>query len=325
MVGGKGTVTKIEWCATPQPDGSVVEGRVWNFTRGCNRVSPGCGDGEPGPGGGCYAERQAYRFSGPGQPYEGLVTLGKNGPRWTGTTAFLADKLAEPLSVRAPSRWFVDSMSDAFHDNFTDEQIASAFGIMAAASQHTFLLLTKRAARMAKWYAWLEREARECNGGRGTSAVARCLVEAQKRCDHRALRNTDPIFAQPWPLPNVHLLVSVETQRYADERIPLLLQCPAVVHGVSVEPILGPLDLGAWLPRLQWAILGGEGGPRSRPCPVERIRFLLRQAKSARCPVFVKQLGSAATLNGVELPLKHPRGGDPREWPSDLNVRELPK
>lgn len=124
--------------------------KVWNVTRGCRRISAGCG-GARGEGG-CYAERQAYRFSGPGQAYAGLVNLTANGPRWTGTGRFAADKLAEPLSWRRPARIFVDSMSDLFFDAFTNEQIAAVFGVMAACPHHTFQVLTKRAQRMRAWF-----------------------------------------------------------------------------------------------------------------------------------------------------------------------------
>src|SRR5207253_294171 len=86
-----------------------------------------------------------------------------------------------------------------------------------------------------------------------------------------------------FPLPNVHLGVSVEDQQRADERIPLLLQTPAVVRWVSYEPALGPVDftrLGAVLypqdalnpemngalggPSLDWIVIGGESGAGAR-------------------------------------------------------------
>jgi len=119
-----------------------------------------------------------------------------------------------------------------------------------------------------------------------------------------------------WPLPNVHLGVSVEDQATADERIPLLLQCPAAVRWVSAEPLLGLVDLGS-LPsasgigkdldalnnggvdpaalvasKLDWVVVGGESGHGARPCNVDWIRSIVSQCKAARVPVFVKQLGS---------------------------------
>lgn len=88
--------TLIEWCD-----------RVWNFLRGCTIISPGCVN--------CYAMKQARRFSGPGRTYEGLTKLGRNGPQWTGKIRVVEEKIAEPLHVRTPAKWFVNSMSDLFH------------------------------------------------------------------------------------------------------------------------------------------------------------------------------------------------------------------
>jgi protein gp37 len=70
-------------------------------------------------------------------------------------------------------------------------------------------------------------------------------------------------MAVEWPLPNVWLGVTAENQRFADERIPTLLETPAAVRFVSLEPLLGPIDLRDW--ELSWAIVGGEsGGPKDR-------------------------------------------------------------
>ena len=161
----------------------------------------------------------------------------------------------------------------------------------------------------------------------------------------------------PWPLPNVWLGVSVEDQQRADERIPHLLLVPAAVRFLSVEPILGPVDLNAGpvgdalsecdecgttargdcdfcqgLGRISWVIVGGEGGPGARPCSVEWIRSIVRQCRAAGVPVFVKQLGArpyfhdGMRLSDVQLLRLHNRkGGDPSEWPEDLRVREWPE
>src|SRR6185503_8392933 len=103
---------------------------VWNCVRGCSRVSSGCGDTT---GGGCYAERQAYRFSGPGGPYEGLVRMTTNGPRWTGEVRLIEEHLEDPLRWKRPRRIFVNSMSDLFHEDVPDEWIVDIFRIMETA------------------------------------------------------------------------------------------------------------------------------------------------------------------------------------------------
>lgn len=116
--------TKIDWTQ-----------EVWNPIRGCSRVSAGCQN--------CYAERMASRFSGCGQPYEGLA---KNG-RWTGEVRLVEEKLLEPLRWRKPRIVFTASMSDPFHAALTDDQIDRIFAVKALASAHTFQSLTKRPRR----------------------------------------------------------------------------------------------------------------------------------------------------------------------------------
>ena len=297
---------------------------TWNPLRGCSRVSEGCRH--------CYAESVAGRFSGPGQPYEGLVRLsaeGKHGrARWNGTVRFVPEKLAEPLRWTRPRMVFVNSMSDLFHENVPFEQVAAIFGVMAAAPQHTFQVLTKRPARAAEFFRWVDREAPigvpsdpdspwwrvfHCfmlafNAAKGTEdAVA--LAQAQR------LLTTDKICGATWPLLNVWLGVSVEDQATADARIPVLLDTPAAVRWVSYEPALGPVDFtsirigdgctedvlgdGAWRagdpeapPGLDWIVVGGESGPGARPFDVEWARSVIRQTRGTPCRAFVKQLGA---------------------------------
>ncbi|HEX2677999.1 MAG TPA: DUF5131 family protein, partial [Polyangiales bacterium] len=154
--------TAIEWTDT-----------VWNPVRGCARVSPGCES--------CYAERQAHRFSNPGGPYEGLTVLGKHGPRWSGRARFVPETLDAPLRWRKPRRIFVNSMSDLFHHDITNEQIAAVFGVMAACPQHTFQVLTKRAERLPEWFRWVDEVP---NAGADPEKPAwrwlRCVHQAQE-------------------------------------------------------------------------------------------------------------------------------------------------
>lgn len=136
------------------------------------------------------------------------------------------------------------------------------------------------------------------------------------------------------PPKNVTLLASVENQETADERIPALLRIPAARYGLSIEPLLGPVDLGfggrpEWQP---WIIIGGESGTKARPCNVEWVISLLRQGQSAGVPVYVKQLGAnpvaeawTADEKVHSLELNDSKGGDPAEWPTELRVREWPR
>lgn len=211
--------------------------KVWNCLRGCSRTSPGCEA--------CYAERIAARFSDPGLAFEGLARRGKNGPRWTGKIQMVVERLVDPLKWTHPRRVFVNSMSDLFHEDLSNEQIAAMFGVMAAAPQHTFQCLTKRAERMAKWFVWVERAATECNNGVGMTIAAFCLAHAQRESRYAPAlsRNVDRTMAASWPLSNVWIGVSVEDQQRADERIPHLMRTPAAVRFLSCEPLLGPIKL----------------------------------------------------------------------------------
>lgn len=164
------------------------------------------------------------------------------------------------------------------------------------------------------------------------------------------MQSEDVAARLTWPLPNVHLGVSVEDQNSADERIPILLDTPAAVRFISAEPLLGGLDLSMGLetfratdPMLQrdpapidWVIVGGESGPGARPCHVEWIRSIVQQCQEAEVPCFVKQMGRGASMHtdagrGFHvrdgdgyIVLKSPKGDDPAEWPEDLRVQEFP-
>ena len=310
---------------------------TWNPLRGCSRVSEGCRN--------CYAEKMAGRFCGPGQPYEGLITIGEKGPRWNGKTKTVPHKLDEPLRWTKPRMVFVNSMSDLFHESVSFEFIALVFSIMAASPIHTFQVLTKRPARMREWFKW----AANSKAWSGAAHDDGWNVIAEAACSSHEVNwpawvgeEGEGLFDRwrsnrnyAWPLPNVWLGVSVEDQITADERIPLLLDCPAAVRWVSYEPALGPVnfnatpsqegftpvngftmdDLRGCLPRwqraplqecmlsggLDWIVVGGESGPGARPFQLDWARSVIRQGKAARVPVFVKQLGACASdeRNGI--------------------------
>lgn len=113
---------------------------TWNPVRGCSRVSEGCRN--------CYAEQVAGRFSGPGQAYEGLATRGPKGGRWTGVVRLVERELEVPLRTRKPTRFFVNSMSDLFHEQLDEDDIRRVFDVVVRAPQHEFQILTKRSARL---------------------------------------------------------------------------------------------------------------------------------------------------------------------------------
>lgn len=325
--------TKIQWTDTS-----------WNPIRGCSKVSEGCRN--------CYAMHVAARFSGPGQPYEGLA---KRSPaRWTGHARVVQEHLTDPMRWRKPRRVFVNSMSDLFHESLRNEEIAAVFGVMAAAPMHTFQVLTKRPERMRAWFRWIS----ECAANltmqvgelpdSGFAEPTSCMVyryeaEGKDWIDDAPRGELAEHGRIAWPLPNVWLGVSVEDQRTADERIPQLLATPAAVRFLSAEPLLGRVDLSHHFgvvdaegepsgprckpdgsPAIDWCIVGGESGPGARVCDVEWIRALVYECREAGVSPFVKQLGALAMRHGIALRFAHPKGGDMAEWPGELRVREWP-
>lgn len=304
---------------------------TWNPIRGCSKVSAGCKN--------CYAEKVAARFSGPGQPYEGTVRDG----RWNGQIRLVPDMLAQPFKWKRPRRIFVNSMSGLFHEGVPFEYVAAVFGVMAACPQHTFQVLTKQPDRAVEFLRWIHSDGALTDGAlTDGTASGDCGDYAFRAGCHFdvAVKSLN----RSWPLPNVHLGVSVENHETADARIPLLLQCPAAVHFVSYEPALGPVDFDDardWLtpvvtkpndaPRLDWIIVGGESGPNARPFDVAWARSTIEQCREAGVKCFVKQLGARPEFNGAmgfvseSWKLKDKAGADPSEWPADLRVQEFPE
>jgi protein gp37 len=274
------TATDIEWADA-----------VWNPVTGCTPISPGCAN--------CYARRMANRLRGRcGYPSDDpfRVTLHP-------------DRLDKPLHWRKPRRVFVNSMGDLFHEDTPDDFIAAVFGVMLFCQQHTFLILTKRPGRARAWFT--AQHDFVTRTGAVTSPSYLCFESAKRRVGavHAGV-------AHSWPPSNVYLGVTAEDQQRADERIPLLLQTPAAVRFVSVEPMLGHIHIGDWtkldgeLKRgefLDWLICGAETGPGARPMNLEWARSLRDQCKAAGVPYFFKKAGP-----GIETP-------------SDLNIREFPK
>lgn len=335
--------TKIEWTD-----------RTWNPVRGCSRVSEGCRN--------CYAEKMAARFSDKGQAFEGLAT--RSPARWTGKVRLVEEHLSDPLKWRKPQRVFVNSMSDLFHDGLSDEDIDRIFSVMALAPQHTFQVLTKRPERLREYTTGMNYR----HSPDGNFSISPATVLTQTALRFNLLRDAQALIQAvhtiKWPLPNVWLGVSVEDQKTADERIPLLGRVPAAVRFVSAEPLLGPVDL---LPHLygqtscgrpDWVITGGESGPGARPCRLDWLRNVVQDCQEAGVACFVKQLGSKFAVNyydheyreeyeshgwewpepmdwnthhgqppigsRVRIQLKSRKGGDTDEWPPDLRVRQFP-
>ena len=307
----------------------------WNPVRGCSRVSPGCDH--------CYAIGQARRTHGPGGAYEGLTTIRRGRVDWTGFARLVPEQLDVPLRRRKPARYFVNSMSDLFHESLTNEEIAAVFGAMATSPWHTFQVLTKRAKRMLEWFEWVS----NLESDEWTEVHYAALQRDESGTLHA---QSDAAPGRPWPLPNVWIGVSAENQETADKRIPLLLKCPAAVRWVSAEPLLGPLDARPFLHRgqhrvcprclfatnaritdtvcpnagcggtlgtdiaLDWVVVGSESGHRARPMALDWITSLRDQCSAAGVPFFAKQISNEHDK----------KGGNPEHWPPGPWPREFP-
>ncbi len=278
-------------------------GKTWNPTTGCDRISPGCDN--------CYALTMARRLKAMGQ--EKYQTDGD--PRTSGPGFGLAvhpGALGEPLKWRKPATVFVNSMSDLFHAKVPREFLHQVWTVMANTPQHTYQILTKRPERMARILTDL------CQCGKGHAPS----IHFRSEMDWAATPHS-PTFvpgvkstyhSAPWPLPNVWIGTSIETDDHTG-RADALRNTPAAVRFLSAEPLLGPL----WsldLTGIDWLIIGGESGPGARPMELGWVYSLIERARAAGTAVFVKQLGTVLAGGG--------KGGDWNRWPEDLRIREYP-
>jgi len=252
-----------------------------NVINGCTVVSPGCTN--------CYAMKQAHRFP----VRQGLTRQTKGGMVWTGEVRFHEPALQQVLRWKRPRKIFWNAHGDTFHEAVPSLWIDRCFAVMAATPQHIHQVLTKRPERLRE-YAY---QAMGC----GEHWLAHCELS----------------HAPMWPLPNVWLGVSVEDQPRAEERIPILLDTPAAIRWLSMEPLLGEVDLSPWLgfwepgeqirtpdggsyttetprapePLIDWVVLGGESGPHARPMHPAWERAVRAQCEAAGVPYLFKQWG----------------------------------
>lgn len=262
----------------------------------------------------CYARRFAQRMRGRfGYPKDDPFRVKLHRRR-----------LEEPLRWRKPMRIFVCSMGDLFHPDVPADFICHVYHVMKEAKQHTFIVLTKRPERIVPVLYW-EKGGFYLGGG-----------------DY---------------IPNVWHLTSVENQEAANRRIPALLELRKAsngwpVLGVSVEPMLGPVDLlgptlcaypyksrcnpagcedwgmcrgeelkQSWLYHLNWVIVGGETGPNARPIHPDWVRSLRDHCQAAGVPFFFKQWGEWQFTKLTEpLDVRNKETGDFETWPAGKEV-----
>jgi protein gp37 len=273
-------------------DKSAIEwtDATWNPVTGCVKVSQGCKN--------CYAKRDWPRLAG----NKATIYAGRK----------FEDVRCHPERLKVPLLWarprciFVNSMSDLFQEDVPFEFIDHVFGVMSVCGQHTFQVLTKRPER-ALAYLTGDPPARH-------AAWHMCAVAQLLENDCATLEGSIEVHARNvvpgFPPRNVWIGTSVEDQATADARIPLLMQIPAAVRFLSVEPLLEAVDLAAYvwsrhmdegvIERLHWIIVGGESGPRARPMASEWVRTLRDQAFAFGIPFFFKQWGEWVALDQAE-------------------------
>jgi protein gp37 len=189
------------------------------------------------------------------------------------------ERLSQPLLWRQPRRIFVNSMSDLFHKDVPKPFIDSVFETMEAANWHTFQILTKRSSLMTKYLRG------RYGGGLAPSHI--------------------------W------LGVSIEDAKNA-VRLKHLHTARASVKFVSFEPLLGSvgkLDLAG----INWAIVGGESGPRARPMAEEWATEIRDQCKAYKVAFFFKQWGGVRPKAGGRLL----RGREWNQYPKVPDRRNL--
>jgi protein gp37 len=290
---------------------------TWNPIVGCSLVSPGCTN--------CYAMQMAHRLEKIGTlpHYQGTTKVANGHPVWAGKIAMAPESiLISPLKRKKPTTYFVNSMSDLFHEDVPEEWIDRVFAVMALCPQHTFQVLTKRSKRMLNYLSHSHEEDTD-------------LVERVAAAGARMMESGDQVHDYlcniEWPLLNAWLGVSCEDQKRADERIPDLLATPAAHRFVSAEPLIGRISFGymkspydrhadvpgtydplggSWWPavgnaeeeyqgreegldKIDLVITGGESGPNRRPMDMAWAEDIMRQCKSAETMFHFKQDSAA--------------------------------
>lgn len=315
---------KIEWTE-----------ETWNPVTGCTKVSLGCKY--------CYAERLFPKVY-PGRDFSDVL--------------FHEDRLHKPFRWRKPRLVFVNSMSDLFHESLDDDTLDRILAVMALTPRHTYQILTKRAERM--------REYLNAPGRRSDVMLAAAIVAFDEYTKHGRSLPQGACWGNEsgfpavtcsfgWPLPNVWWGASAEDHETFKQRYEHLQHVHAAVRWLSLEPLLGPINLRRALPECEcgdmrhhhpddgpcvfnrrrdlarcfqdckqfrpmwpavdWVVVGGESGPGSRPIKPILVRSLRDQCVTGGVPFFFKQWGGLTSKSGG-------RDLDGRTWDEMPRARE---
>lgn len=310
------------------------QGRWWDFgwqlVEGCTRVSPGCDN--------CWSLAKEKRFK-----------IGKE-------VKVQPERLTRPLKRKSPASFSV--WNDLFHPDVPFEFIDKVFAVMALCPQHKFQLLSKRHERRREYMSgkrWGDIALRMLADFVNHPGYEKIHILAKQMIpENQKIGDIDvEDLAHRWPLPNVHQLSTICNQEEADKFIPILLQTPAAVRGLSIEPCLSRVEIeekyladcstcgnhgstalfgdkpgsGNSLctqacvkrgekPNLDWIVIGCESGPKRRPCNPDWMIDLVGQCKAAGVACFVKQVNVGGKVLGIK---------DMALWPRELQgVQEFP-
>jgi protein gp37 len=250
--------TKIEWAE-----------HTWNTVTGCTKISAGCKH--------CYAETMTRRLQAMGQ---GKYAAG------FGEVRCHPQSLEEPLRRRKPTTYFVNSMSDTFHQDVPDEFIADIWRVMGRGHQHRFLVLTKRSERMAEWLSgrlgflpnvWLGVTVENKDALPRVADLMRCPAAGRFVSCEPLLGPID--FPGDWWCRTCGYLDGFRVNH--DET------CDICGREVHVDSILGVgRDEARGIDAL---VAGAETGPKARPCDIEWAQDLRDQATDAGVPFMWKK------------------------------------
>ncbi|MDZ4726179.1 MAG: phage Gp37/Gp68 family protein [Leptospira sp.] len=274
--------------------------KTWNPVSGCSKVSAGCKN--------CYADAMFTRFKSKWGEFNDVKCH--------------EDKLDEPFKLKKPSKIFVNSMSDLFHEKVPFEFIDKVMAVIALNPKHTFQVLTKRPERMKEYFDSWNQIGGDFNLTEAMDEIEEELlrheISGELKKQFRPERGNeidDSLIYDSRPpviLKNLWLGVSVEDQKTADERIPVLLHIPSYIRFLSCEPLLGRIkfdDLlknwNAYDPKMfkiDWVIVGGESGIGAREMHPDWVRSILSECADMSIPFFFKQWGEwISTDQGSEL------------------------
>lgn len=287
---------------------NIEKGRYWSLpwslVSGCTPCSPGCER--------CWSAAIAHRFGSYTFNAFTTRTVGYP-PQFTGQIETHPERLDIPLKRKKPTVFSL--WNDLFHEAVPDSFRHEAYSMMALCRHHTFLVLTKRADGMARYFSVPRAE------------LATRWFEARKyRKDRTTLKPTD---CGTWPetgIPNVYHGVTICNQQELVGKIADFYRVPGKKF-LSLEPLLGPVitrplfyqcECGRietehgdpsvpckkFSPAIKQAILGGETGAGARPMHPDWVRSVRDQCAAAGVPFFFKGWGAwkgSADFKGAHM------------------------